>query len=482
MTLQELVALLRSQDLVVEAPADDPTLQLLAVDSRQVTPGALFLAVRGSAVDGHAFIPRAVAAGAVAVVSEQPVSAGVPVVVVRNGQRAARLAAEAWYRNPATELELVGVTGTNGKTTTTALVRHLLNANGEAGSIGTLGAFDGAARPVPSTAGSLTTPGPLDLQATLRALVDAGVRRAVMETSSHALDQGRLDGLSFRAGVFTNLTRDHLDYHGTMDDYLAAKLRLADLVVDDGVLAVNADDPAWQPLRRDPRTISWGAAGDATLRVSDVMSVTAGSRFTLDGKFGHAEADIPFPGEFNVANAVGAAAVALGMGVPMEEVVRRLATSPQVPGRMEKIVDAPFHVIRDYAHTPDALERALATLRPLTPRRLIVVFGCGGDRDVGKRPIMGRIAAAGSDHAVVTSDNPRTENPDAIIDDIVAGMPAGGWERESDRYIAIALAVGQAGPGDTVLLAGKGHETYQVVGTESLPFDERSIVLGLLGR
>ncbi|MEO5799430.1 MAG: UDP-N-acetylmuramoyl-L-alanyl-D-glutamate--2,6-diaminopimelate ligase [Gemmatimonadales bacterium] len=482
MTLQQLVSMLRRHDLVVEAPDTDVSLDAIAVDSRLVKPGTLFIAVRGSVVDGHTYIAKALASGAVAVVAEQGVALNVPLVIVRDGQRAARLLAEAWYGSPSEAMQLVGVTGTNGKTTTTALMRHLLNDRHDSGSIGTLGAFDADGRSVPSTAGSLTTPGPLDLQATLRALVDAGVRRVTMETSSHALDQGRLDGLAFAAGIFTNLTRDHLDYHVTMEQYLAAKRRLADLVTSDGVLSVNADDPAWQGLHSDKRTITWGLAPDAALRVEDVMSVAAGSRFTLSGRFGNAEVSIPFPGDFNVANAAGAAAAALGLGIPLATVVDRLGSAPQVPGRMEKIVDAPFHVLRDYAHTPDALERALATLRPLTPRRLIVVFGCGGDRDKGKRPIMGKIAAAGSDHAIVTSDNPRTEDPDLIIDDIVAGMPKSGWERESDRYVAIAQAVGQAGPGDAVLLAGKGHETYQVVGTEYLPFDERDIVLGLLGR
>lgn len=482
MTLHELVRLLRSHDLVIRSSDDDLAVSALAVDSRQVVPGALFIAVRGPAVDGHRFIANAVAAGAVAVVTEAECTLGVPVVVVRDGQQAARLLAERWYGHPASALQLTGVTGTNGKTTTTALLRHVLNAAGDAGSIGTLGAFDGSGRAVPSTAGSLTTPGPLDLQATLRELVAAGVRRVAMEASSHALDQGRLDGLTFAAGIFTNLTRDHLDYHLTMEQYLAAKLRLGELVSGDGVLAVNADDSAWTSLHGDSRTITWGASADATVRVEAVMSVAAGSRFTLSGRFGRAEVAIPFPGDFNVANAAGAAAAALGLGIALPTVAERLGSAPQVPGRMEKLVDAPFHVLRDYAHTPDALERALATLRPLTPRRLIVVFGCGGDRDKGKRPLMGQIAAAGADYAIVTSDNPRTEDPERIIDDIVAGMPRSGWERESDRYVAIALALGQAGPGDAVLLAGKGHESYQVVGTASLPFDERAIVLGLLGR
>ena len=482
MNLADVRAELQRADLLVQGPEGDLACTDLATDSREIQGGGCFVAVRGSLDDGHRFIDRAVAAGAALVVAEQAVECGVPVVVVRDGRRAAEALATAWFDRPAARLQLVGVTGTNGKTTTTALVRHLLNTGADAGSIGTLGAFDGTGTPVASTAGTLTTPGPVDLHRTLRALVDRGVHRVVMEASSHALDQQRLDGLTFAGGVFTNLTRDHLDYHGDMQQYLAAKLRLADLVAADGVLAWNADDPAWGVLRSDARSLSWGVAEDADVRVSDIHPLTAGSRFTLAGRFGSADVSLPLPGGFNIANAVGAAAVALGFGHSLHEVVARLEDAPQVPGRMERIVDAPFHVLRDYAHTPDALERALAALRPVTPGRLIVLFGCGGDRDRGKRPLMGAVAAAGADHVIVTSDNPRTEDPDTIIDDIVAGMPAGSFERETDRWLAIAMAVGQAGPGDAVLLAGKGHETYQVIGTERQPFDERTIVLGCLGR
>lgn len=482
MTVAELIAVLRRSDLLVTAPEGGGTLADLTTDSREVSPGSCFVAVRGSATDGHRFIDQAVAGGARLIVAEQPVRADVPTVVVQDGARAADALAVAWYGAPGDALRLVGVTGTNGKTTTTLLVQHLLACQGRVGSIGTLGAFDGGGNAVPSTAGSLTTPGPVDLQRTLRQLVDRGAEQVVMEASSHALDQRRLDALTFAAGVFTNLTRDHLDYHGDMPDYLRAKLRLADLVTAEGVLAVNADDPAWASLADDRRTVRWGTAPDAALRVAAVHPLTTGSRISLSGRFGSAEVQVPLPGGFNVANAAGAAAVALGLGIPLAEVVERLGTAPQVPGRMERIVDAPFHVLRDYAHTPDALERVLAALRAVTARRLIVVFGCGGDRDRGKRPLMGQIVAAGADQAVVTSDNPRSEDPERIIDDIVAGMSGGRFEREVDRHVAIAIALGLAGPGDTVLLAGKGHETYQVVGTEKLPFDERDIVLGLLGR
>lgn len=482
MTVAELIAVLRRADLLVAEPDGGGTLADLTTDSREVTPGCCFVAVRGSITDGHRFIDQAAARGAGLVVAEQPVDTGVPVAVVRDGGRAAEALAVAWFGEPAASLRLIGVTGTNGKTTTTMLVRHLLGEDGAVGSIGTLGAFDGGGGAVPSTAGSLTTPGPVDLQRTLRQLVDRGVRQVVMEASSHALDQRRLDALNFAAGVFTNLTRDHLDYHREMADYLRAKLRLADLVSADGVLAINADDPAWAPLDADRRAVRWGLDARADLRIAAVHPLATGSLVSFSGKFGSADVQLPLPGAFNVANAAGAAAVALGLGVPMTDVMARLGSVPQVPGRMERIVDAPFHVLRDYAHTPDALERVLATLRAVTPGRLIVVFGCGGDRDRGKRPLMGQVVAAGADHAVVTSDNPRTENPERIIDDIVAGMTGARFEREADRWVAIATALGMAGPGDAVLLAGKGHESYQIVGTERLPFDERTIVLGLLGR
>ena len=362
------------------------------------------------------------------------------------------------------------------------LLRHLLDTDGDAGSIGTIGAYDGRGRAVESTAGSLTTPGPVDLQATLRGLVDRGVKFVAMEASSHALAQRRLDAISFSGGVFTNLTRDHLDYHGNMDDYLGAKLRLASLVKGDGVLSVNADDPAWRGLDSDPRTITWGNSPDAALRINDLHALPGGSHFGIEGRFGKAEVQLPLPGDFNVSNAIAAAAIALGIGRSLEEVAARLATAPQVPGRMERIASAPFHVVRDYAHTPDALERLLATLRAITPGRILLVFGCGGDRDRGKRPQMGAIAARGADVVFLTSDNPRTEDPEAILDDIAAGMSAGSYQREADRHLAIATALGQARPGDVVVLAGKGHETYQVVGTERQPFDEREIVRGLMGR
>jgi UDP-N-acetylmuramoyl-L-alanyl-D-glutamate--2,6-diaminopimelate ligase len=467
---------LRRADLLVSAPAKAEDPSGLGVDSRSLRPGSIYIAVRGSQADGHRFVSDAIARGAKAVIVETSQQAGVPEIVVRDGHRAALVLGSAWYGHPARALTLIGVTGTNGKTTTTGLIRHLFNQRESAGSIGTLGAFDGSGQAIPSTAGSLTTPGPIDLQATLAAMVGLGVTHVAMEASSHSLDQRRLDGLTFAAGVFTNLTRDHLDYHGTMEAYLASKLRLSALLGLNGIEVVNLDDDAWRSMPvRSPR-VTFGLHPAADVRATGLVLDAAGSRFQLSGRFGPAEVSLPLLGDFNVANALAAAATALGLGRPLAEVARGLSAAPQVPGRMERISDVPCIVLRDYAHTPDALERALASLRPLTTGRLIVVFGCGGDRDRGKRPIMGKIAAELSHLAIATSDNPRTEDPDAIIDDIEQGMGSLPHLRISDRLAAIHAALTEGRPGDTILLAGKGHETYQVLGTEKVHFDEREIV------
>jgi len=480
-SLTDLCTALQREGLLEQAVTVPLNVTGVTADSRAVAPGMVYVAVRGSQADGHRFIADAVARGAVAVVVEQEVATAVPTVRVSDGRRAALALGRYWHGDPGSRLTLVGITETNGKTTTTSLIRHLLNATGTAGSIGTLGAFDGAGEPVESTAGSLTTPGPIDLQATLGRMLAGGVKTVVMETSSHSLDQGRLDGLSFAAGVFTNLTRDHLDYHGTMESYLAAKLRLDALLGPDGVQVVNADDQAWRTLPSGRRRVTFGLTPTAEVRAVELQLHHAGSTFRLVSPLGEGVVRLPLLGDFNVANALGAAACAVALGRPLTEIIDRLDRAPQVPGRMERLAQEPAVVLRDYAHTPDALERALSALRPLTPGRLIVVFGCGGDRDRGKRPVMGRIAATLADRAIVTSDNPRTEDPEAIIADVEQGMGEVPHDREVDRRAAIAAALAGAGPQDSVLLAGKGHETYQVIGTEKLPFDEATIVRDLIG-
>jgi UDP-N-acetylmuramoyl-L-alanyl-D-glutamate--2,6-diaminopimelate ligase len=468
--------------LLVEWPemASAPVLESVTTDSRMVTPGTLFAAYQGSVSDGHAYLAAAVRAGAVAAMVERHVAdVRVPQIVVRDGRLAAGAAAALVFGDPASSLQLLAVTGTNGKTTTVALLRHLFGDGAPAGSIGTLGAIDGEGRVLPGTA-NLTTPGPVELQAALAALRDGGVRTVAMEASSHSLAQDRVTGLLFRAAVFTNLTRDHLDYHGDERNYLAAKLKLQRYLAPDGVAVTNAADPAWREVAPRPGNLTFGVGVPADVVAKSVEGDAGGMRFTLVARGGSFPIALPLLGLFNVENALGAAAAALALGHEPARVAELLCAAPQVPGRMERIAERPCVVLRDYAHTPDALERALATLRPLTRSRLIVVFGAGGDRDKGKRPTMGAIAARAADLAIITSDNPRTEDPERILDDIEAGMGDVPHLRIEGRRAAIVRALSIAAPGDTVLLAGKGHEDYQVLGTEKLPFDERAIVTGVL--
>jgi UDP-N-acetylmuramoyl-L-alanyl-D-glutamate--2,6-diaminopimelate ligase len=460
-----------------EVRGDVPTeLSGITDDSRQVAAGTLFVAVRGTARDGHDFL-AGIADRAGAAIVEDPSRTTLPAFVVTDARRAAPIAAAAAYGEPGSKLRLVGVTGTNGKTTTVGMLRHLLDEpRSRSASIGTLGVLVGSEGvPQPGGAG-LTTPGPIELQRVLRTLVDAGVGTVAMEVSSHSLDQRRVDGLSFITAVFTNLTRDHLDYHGTMDAYIAAKARLLDYLTPGGVAVINADDPAWQVLSRASRQVRFSLVGnDADVRASDIRYTPRGSDWTLQAAGAAASVSLPLVGDFNVANALGAAAAAWATGMAADTIARKLSTLPQVPGRLERIYERPT-VLRDYAHTPDALERALMAVRPFASRRLIVVFGCGGDRDRGKRPQMGGIAERLGDYAIVTSDNPRTEDPDRIIDDIEAGMSGSNHERITDRHDAIARALTIAAAEDVIVLAGKGHETYQIRGTIAYPFDERQIV------
>jgi UDP-N-acetylmuramoyl-L-alanyl-D-glutamate--2,6-diaminopimelate ligase len=475
-----IVSALRGAGLLVSADAALPErVSAITDDSRAVVPGVLFLAVRGAERDGHGYLGAAATAGAVAAMVDDPARTTLPAIVVNDTRRAAAVAAAAFHAFPAQALRLVGVTGTNGKTTTVGMLRHLLDTpTSRCASIGTLGVLVGSEGiEIPGGSG-LTTPGPVELQRVLRQLVDAGVGTVAMETSSHALHQRRVEGLRFSAGVFTNLTRDHLDYHVTMEAYLAAKALLVESLTADGVAIVNADDDAWTALPRAPRVVRFGLGHAADVRADGVRYAPRGSSWTLAMGGERHEVALPLIGDFNVANALAAAASAWALGMAPTAVADALRTLPQVPGRLEIIGEQPT-VLRDYAHTPDALERALAAVRPFTAGKLTVVFGCGGDRDRGKRPEMGCIAQALADRAIVTSDNPRTEDPERILDDIEVGMTDGQHERVEDRRTAIARAIAGAGEGDVILLAGKGHETYQIRGTVKYPFDERAIVAEL---
>lgn len=483
-TIETIAKALDQAGLLVESRGVLPaTIAGLSDDSRAVRDGFLFVAVRGSERDGHDYLAAAAAAGATAAVVQDPSRTSLPALVVNDGRRAAAVVAAAAYGWPARELQLVGVTGTNGKTTTVNMLRHLLDSgDGASASLGTLGILIGSDGVPLEGGGGLTTPGPIELQRVFRALVERGVRRVAMEVSSHSLDQRRVEGVLFDVVTFTNFTRDHLDYHGSMEAYFAAKARLLEHLLPHGVVVYNADDEAWTALKTDRRRVAFSERVPmAEVHAESIRFHSRGSEWTLALGAERAQVRLPLIGDFNIINALGAAASAFALGLPSIRIAERLSTMPQVPGRLEVLRDGPT-VLRDYAHTPDALERALDAVRPFTPERLIVVFGCGGDRDRGKRPQMGAIAEAKADLAIVTSDNPRTENPEAIMDDIEQGMHSTNHERIEDRRAAIERALEIATPGDVIVLAGKGHETYQVRGTTKLPFDEKVIVAELSGR
>jgi UDP-N-acetylmuramoyl-L-alanyl-D-glutamate--2,6-diaminopimelate ligase len=464
--------------LLVERRGTLPT-QLLGItdDSRRTAAGGAFVAVRGSERDGHDYLETAAKAGAGVAILQDASRTALPALVVNDTRRAAAVAGAAFYGFPAKELKLAGVTGTNGKTTTVNMLRHLLDdPTSRSASIGTLGVLIGSEGAPCEGGGGLTTPGPIELQRVFRELRNRGVGCVAMEVSSHSLDQNRVEGVSFDIAVFTNLTRDHLDYHGSMENYVAAKAKLVDHLTPGGIVVYNVDDPAWTGLGLDRRRIGFSERSlDAEVRAEDVAFGARGSEWTLVLPEERVRVALPLIGDFNVINALGAAAAAFALGIPGGRIGRRLSTMPQVPGRLEVVLESPT-VLRDYAHTPDALERALDAVRPFARQRLIVVFGCGGDRDKGNRPQMGAIAEEKSDLAIMTSDNPRTEDPEAILDDIEAGMKRDNHERIEDRRSAIARALTMARPEDVIVLAGKGHEDYQVRGTTKYPFDEKIIV------
>jgi UDP-N-acetylmuramoyl-L-alanyl-D-glutamate--2,6-diaminopimelate ligase len=460
-------------------------------DSRQVRPGDLFIARAGPKTDGSRFIADAAARGAIAVVVPST-DAGrdcvleIPRFVIPDPAAAARVAHQ-FFGQPSRSIRLLGVTGTNGKTTTTYLLRHILNSiNLRCGMIGTVEIDDGATR----RESDLTTPGAIEIARLLAAMRDHGCRACAMETSSHALHQGRLVASEFAGAAFTNLTGDHLDYHGDEENYGLAKAILFRSLEPGAVGVVNARDPWSARMVQDCRakTVRYGMTGDCDYRAQDIVINSQGTRFTLKTPDGEANVAMGLIGRHNVENALAAAALACEVfAMPALRVAAALSDAPGAPGRLQPVrAGQPFAVLVDYAHTDDALVNVLTALRPLTRGSLRVVFGCGGDRDRTKRPRMAQVARKLADVVYVTSDNPRTENADSIIAQIVAGLdPAeqtSSVRIEPDRRKAIELALGEALAGDVVLLAGKGHENYQIIGTTKHHFDDVEEAAAILRR
>ena len=479
-TLHALLARLQETNLLVRQRGsfDRRSIDHLAHDSRKAGPGGVFVAIRGGQADGHLFLDKAVQNGAIALVCEaMPEDAdtrfpGIAFAHVANTRAALAEAAALVYGDPGRALTMAGVTGTNGKTTTTYLLHHLLQGLGlTAGLIGTIETRLGDE----TLESAMTTPDALDLQRLLRRMHDAGCRACAMEVSSHALDQERVRTIPFDVAVFTNLTRDHLDYHHTVDAYAAAKKKLFDALAPDATALFNADDEAGARMVADTaaRALAYGTAPDADVRVEVIENRLTGLRLRLDGE----ERRFRLVGRFNAYNLAAAYAAGRALGFSRSEVLDVLTEAPPVPGRFEQIRFRDGRtVIVDYAHTPDALENVLQTIRDTKDRgaTLWCVFGCGGDRDRSKRRLMGALAERYADRVIVTSDNPRTEDPEAILNDVRRGMDRpleAAWV--VDRRAAIRTAAEASRPGDVVLIAGKGHETYQVIGTEKRPFDDR---------
>lgn len=443
----------------------------LAYSSRSVFPGALFFCVRGFRSDGHEFAPEAVERGAAALVCERPLGLGVPEVLVEDVRAAMGPAAARFHGDPTATLRVTGITGTNGKTTTAFLLREVLETGGiRTGLLGTVTQIvGGTEEPV-----ERTTPEAIDLHSTFRRMLDAGDRACVMEVSSHALELGRTAGIRFACRIFTNLTQDHLDFHGTMEAYYLAKRLLFD---DVGPAVVNLDDPYGRRLAGEVDALTFGIeSADADLRARAVRFDVGGASFSVDSPDGPLELKTPLPGLFNVQNALAALGAARALGVPAETAREALAGAHRVPGRFEPVEEGQdFGVLVDYAHTPDSLENVLRAARELTHGRLHVVFGAGGDRDRGKRPLMGAVARRLADRVIVTSDNPRSEDPEAILDAIMEGAGSDA-EREVDRRRAIARAMSEARRGDVVVIAGKGHEHGQEFANgHREPFDDVAV-------
>ncbi|MCJ8011368.1 UDP-N-acetylmuramoyl-L-alanyl-D-glutamate--2,6-diaminopimelate ligase [Paenibacillus sp. KQZ6P-2] len=466
----------------------DITITGLQTDSRKVAPGDLFICLPGHTVDGHDYAAQAAEKGAAALVVERRLDIDLPQVIVKDSRYAMAVMSDAFFGSPSSHMKMIGVTGTNGKTTTTYLIEKMMNDHGvSTGLIGTIQTrYGGRTFPM-----SGTTPEALELQRSLDDMSAGGVQCCVMEVSSHALEQGRVKGTDFRTAIFTNLTQDHLDYHHTMEDYRAAKglffSRLGNKFAHQKnqrkYAVLNVDDEASQYFAKvtAAEVITYGLAETADVCASEISITAQGTSFHVDTFQGSTDIQLKMVGKFNVYNALAAITAGLLEGLELESIKRSLESVPGVDGRVESVDEGqPFAVIVDYAHTPDGLENVLKTVNEFAKGRVITVFGCGGDRDRTKRPIMGKLAAKYSDVVMVTSDNPRTENPDLILKDIEAGLledsvPQEKYQLIVDRREAIQKAIEMASPDDVVLIAGKGHETYQIIGHTKHEFDDRVV-------
>ena len=494
MRLDILLQALPDARLISKGGDRETEIHHLAADSRQVKQGSLFVAIRGRHSDGHAFLPGAVERGAAAVVVEEAaarpgLSTPIPIIEVKDSRIALARLAERFYDHPSSRLGLVGVTGTNGKTTVTCLIQSILQAAGHrAGLFGTL-VYDLAGERLPSTH---TTPESHLLQQLLARLVEKGADYAVMEVSSHALALNRVEGCEFDLAVFTNLTRDHLDFHHTMEDYFESKRRLfSDLIRSPKKsrpkrAVINRDDPWGRRLIETIEAPVWtyGLEGRADLAANDLRSRLEGLAFTAVTPIGSFPVRSALVGRYNVYNLLAAIGAAIHLEIPPDRIRQGIASLSGVPGRFERLDSGRgFSVIVDYAHTEDALDRLLRAVSELTSGRVITVFGCGGDRDSGKRAPMGRAAARFSDMVMITSDNPRSEDPVRIMDAVTVGVREGSAQKKSpvewmavpDRREAIERALDLAHPGDSVVLAGKGHEEYQIIGDRTIPFNDRQV-------
>jgi len=468
----------------------DVPVTAIAYDSRHVVAGAIFVALKGQRADGGAFVQQAASRGAAAVVSEspRPDAVAIPWITVRDARLALALLADRLFDHPSRRMPVIGVTGTNGKTTTSYLLAAILDAAGRrAGMLGTvtyrIGGEDREA--------SHTTPESPDVQQLLSEMLQHGCRSVVMEVSSHALALKRVDGMRFAAGVFSNLTRDHLDFHEDMEAYFAAKRRLFEMLPDGAPGVINVDDPRGVALVETATApVTYGITAPADFMPGPIEMTLSGLRFAVKTPNASIQISSRLVGKPNVYNILAAAATAAALGLPIDAIEHGIAGLSGVPGRFEVVsqVSDDVTVVVDYAHTDDALRNLLETARPLSAKRLITVFGCGGDRDRSKRPLMGMVAARLSDVVVITSDNPRSEEPARIIEEIERGIPAGSqassrtpaMESVVDRAAAIERAVAIAAPGDVVLIAGKGHEKYQQIGDRVLPFDDGEVARAAL--